>query len=1092
MKKRILSLLLSLVVLMTSITIVLPIHATEPDQVVSGTTWNLPVDFSDVKSGCFTLFALDPATGTLLDVTWTDECVNYLGKPADYKWEVMCGSTLVLYCDADGTLRYPGRVTYFPVIEFTAPEAGTYSFAEQIVKDWGPDSGKPATDRNEVFSVSKGNEFTVYDVTSLSMTGAIGENILTEKIGSRRNQTIDLSGSVELAAGEKIYFVRSLAPDCTLADSLSGMIKSLSVTYSEAEDPDPDPDPTPDPDPDEPFEEIPTEKGTKWDLPANFTSTTSGYFKLWGLDATTGKLAELTWTDDCVNYLGKPADYKWEVMCGSNLVLYCDADGTLRYPGRVTYFPVIEFTAPATGIYSFAEQIVKDWGPDSGKLATDRNEIFSVSKGNKFTVYDVAPLSINGAIGENILTQKIGSQRNQTIDLSGSVELAAGEKIYFVRSLALNCTLADSLSGMIKSLSVTYGEGKGDSTAVSVGEKFELPKTFDIIGKGKNLAINDSWSLRAYDSMATRTLLAMTAPASSGGTLGVDVATMNFSNNPYVTFNADAGAYKMAVNPYKSAAVVVFTAPAGGVYYFEQTVHQDQIKLTNGKYQCAVMYTVHKGNNVYASFYANNATVKDGKLTGQVILKPGEELIFAAEDIFAGQTWDIPDADKSAVESSGYGAFIKNIVITKVSRIPEDHKDIVYNASFNGSSDTNNNFTLVGFDYATKTPITADGIVKNGNNWSMSIGTQVIWSGTSGYVSKTVVGSTVGALLFKAPTTGYYSFEMEGVQALLSSSANAAADGECGYCCFEIIDKNGKVLNTASTYYGVEGSDMRNVKLIVSANCYLEEDEEIYLVYRPTDSTKTAAYIVTLSGASAHLGEHGCIGGTSDCKTKAKCEVCGKEYGDYNYNKHVSGCKVVYTKSTADGHFGKWSKCGYENGEAVAHTWSNGKCSACSYKCKHPENASEANCSHATVCAVCGAEHGAKNTNIHVEYGYEINFSAATESKHFIRYNCCMDEYIAVDHEFVNGVCAICEYGSNTHSGGTTPGGTTDPGETNPGTTDPDETKPSTTDPAETTDEGGNDAGKSHGSAIILVAWVMGVAAVISVVAAAIVTKRRK
>jgi hypothetical protein len=326
---------------------------------------------------------------------------------------------------------------------------------------------------------------------------------------------------------------------------------------------------------------------------------------------------------------------------------------------------------------------------------------------------------------------------------------------------------------------------------------------------------------------------------------------------------------------------------------------------------------------------------------------------------------------------------------------------------------------------------------------------------------------------------------MEGVQDVLTSSAKA--DGGNFYC-FEVISASGKVLNTASTNYTVDGDNVTNVKLIVSANLYLKAGEEVYLVYRPSDTQKSATGTVTLTSVTAINGEHGCKGGTSDCMHKAKCEICGKEYGDFNYDKHVSGCKVTYTKDQ-NGHIAKWSKCGMKDEKAVAHTWSNGKCEKCSFKCTHPSNSSEANCAYAAICAVCGNEHGAKNPDIHLKKEFDINFRAATATKHFICYDCCMDEYIAEDHTFVNGVCIVCEYGSDTHTGGNT-GTTTNPDHN----TTPDETpKPDeTTKPDTTTGEIDKDSDSGNSSDIILIVALIGAAVIFAVIVIALVFKRRK
>lgn len=104
------------------------------------------------------------------------------------------------------------------------------------------------------------------------------------------------------------------------------------------------------------------------------------------------------------------------------------------------------------------------------------------------------------------------------------------------------------------------------------------------------------------------------------------------------------------------------------------------------------------------------------------------------------------------------------------------------------------------------------------------------------------------------------------------------------------------------------------------------------------DKGKSAMCTVTVEGH---------IGGVATCQNKAECEVCHQKYGDKNSSYHTVSAEWVQTEKH---HSYSHPCCGTEMITNELHTWSNGTCSKCNYKCMHSyDNACD------TSCNVCGA-----------------------------------------------------------------------------------------------------------------------------------------
>ena len=153
-----------------------------------------------------------------------------------------------------------------------------------------------------------------------------------------------------------------------------------------------------------------------------------------------------------------------------------------------------------------------------------------------------------------------------------------------------------------------------------------------------------------------------------------------------------------------------------------------------------------------------------------------------------------------------------------------------------------------------------------------------------------------------------------------------------------------------------------------------------------------------------------CGGGTATCHTKAICDACHNEYGEYNADNHDGSLEWVQTATT---HEKKWSCC-----KAVAmakenHSWENGICTECGYGCAH--SGGTATCHTKAVCDACHNEYGEYDENNH-DGTLEWVQTATTHEK---KWSCCKAVATAKEnHSWENGICTECGYGC-AHSGGT-------------------------------------------------------------------------
>ena len=93
------------------------------------------------------------------------------------------------------------------------------------------------------------------------------------------------------------------------------------------------------------------------------------------------------------------------------------------------------------------------------------------------------------------------------------------------------------------------------------------------------------------------------------------------------------------------------------------------------------------------------------------------------------------------------------------------------------------------------------------------------------------------------------------------------------------------------------------------------------------------------------LTEH--TGGVATCKDKAKCNICGAEYGELDPKNHALDSTQEWI-TNADTHEKKWSCCGAVTVASEAHEWSDGVCNECGYACLHTDTDKN------HICDYCG------------------------------------------------------------------------------------------------------------------------------------------
>ena len=171
-------------------------------------------------------------------------------------------------------------------------------------------------------------------------------------------------------------------------------------------------------------------------------------------------------------------------------------------------------------------------------------------------------------------------------------------------------------------------------------------------------------------------------------------------------------------------------------------------------------------------------------------------------------------------------------------------------------------------------------------------------------------------------------------------------------------------------------------------------------------------------------------GGNATCTEKAKCEVCGENYGSLDADNHTG---IAEWTKDAQGHEKKWSCCGAVIVASEAHEWLDGVCGECEYVCAHADTDKN------HICDICGetiSDHEDTNKDHVCDYcgvtlsecaddnkDHECDYCGATLSKcaddnsdHKCDYcDAILSECIDADNDHI---CDICGKVLSDHSGG--------------------------------------------------------------------------
>ena len=156
----------------------------------------------------------------------------------------------------------------------------------------------------------------------------------------------------------------------------------------------------------------------------------------------------------------------------------------------------------------------------------------------------------------------------------------------------------------------------------------------------------------------------------------------------------------------------------------------------------------------------------------------------------------------------------------------------------------------------------------------------------------------------------------------------------------------------------------------------------------------------------AEYGEYGAHkGGKATCLEKAECEVCHEKYGEVDPKNHASKEEFVYTANN-DGTHKKAYKCC--NAVAEANEACSGGTATCQLK---------------AVCKLCGVSYGSTDMTNHADEAY--SFVDNGDGTHSMEYNVCHTKNNRQTHSGGNPTCqakakcGICgaeygEYGAHT------------------------------------------------------------------------------
>ena len=159
-------------------------------------------------------------------------------------------------------------------------------------------------------------------------------------------------------------------------------------------------------------------------------------------------------------------------------------------------------------------------------------------------------------------------------------------------------------------------------------------------------------------------------------------------------------------------------------------------------------------------------------------------------------------------------------------------------------------------------------------------------------------------------------------------------------------------------------------------------------------------------------GSHVHTGGVATCNEKAKCDECGKEYGEFNPENHIS-TELVYISNGNGTHKIAHKCCNAvtqaeeicAGGEATCEE--KAKCEKCGgeYGELGEHTGGTPTCNQKAVCSDCGKEYGDFDATNHASE--EFIYTANNNGTHNKVHKCC--NVVAVENEKCSGGTATCQ-----------------------------------------------------------------------------------
>ena len=394
-----------------------------------------------------------------------------------------------------------------------------------------------------------------------------------------------------------------------------------------------------------------------------------------------------------------------------------------------------------------------------------------------------------------------------------------------------------------------------------------------------------------------------------------------------------------------SVAPVVSGIEEGKIYCEAKTV-----KVTE-KYMDTVIV-----NNQSVTLDENNEFVlspADGEQRVVVTDKAGNTTSLIVT-VHAGHTYELQSEDGKYWKkckicgSETQKKIIPEIVINSVDKVCRTQ-----NYSFSFVLPEDNTLTSVSYEFEGQS-----GDVKA----TLNDGVYTAQIDASGYLDK----ENSFKVVVQAKTEDGYAFKTEKEVTILNEHIGGIATCHTKAKCEVCGEEYGEF--DANNHDGETG--IRNVKTVT---CTIDG--------YTGDTYCKGCDIVLIQGQTIEATGHS--GGTATCHTKAKCEICGEEYGELDAKNHDGETEIRDAKKatcTEEGYTGDTYCKGcdelLESGEAIEATGHSGGIATCSQKAK---------------CEICGEAYGKLNPENHIHLKHMKAKAATKDAEGNTEYWYCPD-----------------------------------------------------------------------------------------------------